>query len=136
MRHPSPPSRALGALAVIAAAGGLSAGCGSSGSGPAATSGPATPTSTAPVIAVTLSDQGCTPDSFSLHPGTTIFSVTNSGSTDVEEMEIRDQQGHVRGDVEGVQPGQTRSFVVDLPVGSYLVRCPQEATSGGTITVA
>jgi len=87
------------------------------------------------VIAVTLSDAGCTPESFSLHPGTTIFSVTNSGSTDVEEMEIRDQQGHVRGDVEDVQPGETRSFVVDLPVGSYIVRCPEDATTGGTVTV-
>jgi hypothetical protein len=109
------------------------AGCGS----PAATSSAAA-TATAGAAAgipVTLSDAGCTPNSFSLHPGSIIFTVTNSGSTKVEEMEVQDQQGHVRGDVEGVQPGQTRSFVLDLTAGVYNVKCPQDATVFGTLTV-
>ena len=92
--------------------------------------------STSPTYAVTLSDAGCNPDSFTLHPGVVVFKVTNSGSTSVKEMEIQDGQGHVRGDVEGVEPGTTRSFVVDLKTGTYRVRCPQTATHGGTITVS
>jgi iron uptake system component EfeO len=95
-----------------------------------ASSGPSAVT-----IAVQLTDQGCQPDTFNLHPGTIIFSVTNSGSDKVKEMEIQDQQGHVRGDVEDVGPGETRSFVVDLKTGTYRVACPQTATHKGTLTI-
>jgi iron uptake system component EfeO len=118
-----------------AAAAACMAGCGG-GTTPSGTTAAGTPTSAAPVVPVKLSDAGCTPSNFSLHPGTIIFSVTNTGSTTVEEMEVDDEQGHVRGDVEGVQPGQTRSFVVDLAAGTYEVRCPQQATTFGTLTVA
>jgi iron uptake system component EfeO len=99
---------------------------------------PTTPASAAPsatTVRVTLTDAGCEPDSFNLHPGTIIFLVTNGGSTSVREMEVRDQRGNVRGDVEDVQPGQTRSFVVDLKPGTYRVACPQTATHLGTLTV-
>ncbi|HEV3231946.1 MAG TPA: cupredoxin domain-containing protein [Candidatus Dormibacteraeota bacterium] len=88
------------------------------------------------MISVSLSDAGCRPQDFNLHPGTVIFAVSNAGSTKVEEMEISDGQGHVKGDVEGVAPGQSKSFVVDLKAGSYRVRCPQDAPTGGTITVS
>jgi iron uptake system component EfeO len=89
----------------------------------------------APTVPVNLSDAGCDPSSFSIHPGSVIFSVTNTGSTKVREMEIADTQGHVRGDVEGVGPGQTRTFVVNLEAGTYQVRCPQTAPNIGTLTV-
>lgn len=132
-RFPQLRSTVVGVCAVAAAL--IVAGCGGGGATSASTAAAGTPTSATPVIAVKLSDAGCTPSSFSLHPGTIIFSVTNTGSTDVEEMEISDQQGHVQGDVEGVQPGTTRSFVVDLTQGTYRVRCPEDAPTGGTLTI-
>jgi iron uptake system component EfeO len=90
----------------------------------------------APTIAVTLTDAGCQPSSFDLPAGDVVFTVTNSGTTKVKEMEVQDANGHLRGDVEGVQPGQTRSFVVTLKLGNtYRVRCPEDAPTGGTITV-
>jgi iron uptake system component EfeO len=88
-----------------------------------------------PVVAVTLTDAGCVPDNFNLHPGDVEFRVTNSGTTKTKEMEVQDPDGHVRGDVEGVQPGKTRSFTMKLNVGTYRVRCPEDAPAGGTITV-
>jgi iron uptake system component EfeO len=88
-----------------------------------------------PVIAVTLTDAGCVPDTFALHPGDVEFRVTNNGSQKTKEMEVQTPDGHVRGDVEGVQPGHTRSFVMKLSVGTYRVRCPEDAPAGGTITV-
>lgn len=88
-----------------------------------------------PVHAVTLTDAGCNPENFTLHPGYHEFRVTNPGSKKVKEMEVQRADGHVFGDVEGVKPGTTRSFVVNLKVGSYRVRCPEDAPTGGTITV-
>jgi iron uptake system component EfeO len=90
----------------------------------------------APSVAVTLTDTGCEPTSFDLPAGDVVFKVANGGTTKVKEMEVQDANGHLRGDVEGVQPGQTRSFVVTLEPGmTYRVRCPEDAPTGGTITV-
>ncbi len=88
-----------------------------------------------PVINVKLTKQGCVPQNFNLHPGDVEFRVTREGSDAVTEMEVQNPNGHVRGDVEGVLAGKTRSFVVTLEVGTYRVRCPEEAPTGGTITV-
>ena len=89
-----------------------------------------------PTISVTLTDAGCQPTSFDLPAGDVVFKVTNGGTTKVKEMEVQDGDGHFRGDVEGIQPGQTRSFVVTLKLGNtYRVRCPEDAPAGGTITV-
>ena len=89
-----------------------------------------------PTIPVTLTDAGCQPTSIDLPAGDVVFKVTNGGTTRVTEMEVQDANGHLRGDVEGVEPGQTRSFVVTLKAGStYRVRCPEDAPTGGTITV-
>jgi iron uptake system component EfeO len=89
-----------------------------------------------PSVTVTLTDAGCQPSSFDLAAGDVVFTVTNGGTTKVKEMEVQDANGHLRGDVEGVQPGQTRSFLVKLePGATYRVRCPEDAPTGGTITV-
>lgn len=88
-----------------------------------------------PVHAVTLTEAGCTPEDFTLHPGYVEFRVTNRGTDKAGEMEVQTTEGHAVGDVEGVKPGTTRSFVVNLKVGRYRVRCPEEAPTGGTITV-
>jgi uncharacterized cupredoxin-like copper-binding protein len=88
-----------------------------------------------PMINVKLTDSGCVPENFTLRAGDVEFRVTNVGAEEVTEMEVQDSDGHVRGDVEGVEPGHTRSFVVALQVGTYRVRCPEEAPTGGTITV-
>jgi iron uptake system component EfeO len=113
----------------------VASGCGGS-SDPNDTGHPTTPGANAVVTAVKLTDTGCDPEDFSLPAGSLVFSVTNSGTTKVKEMEIQDAGGgRVRGDIEGVEPGQTKSFVVDLPAGTYSVKCPQDASHSGTLTV-
>jgi hypothetical protein len=112
------------------------AACSSSSGGSASTTRP-TDQPTTPAIAVTLTDSGCVPTDFELHPGTVTFRVTNPqpGTSKFTEMEVQDNNGHVRADVEGVTPGHTRSFIVALKIGTYRVRCPESAPTGGMITV-
>ena len=118
--------RAVVATAFVTA---LIAACGSSDKPAARPSDDPGP----PVVAVELTDAGCVPENFNLHPGDVEFRVTHTGSKN-SEMEIQDTDGHVRGDVY-LEPGRTRSFVMELKVGTYLVRCPEDATTGGEITV-
>jgi uncharacterized cupredoxin-like copper-binding protein len=120
-----------GLRAVIATAFGtaLIAACGSSDKPAARPSDDPGP----PVVAVELTDAGCVPENFTLHPGDVEFRVTHTGSKN-SEMEVQDTDGHVRGDVY-IEPGRTRSFVMELKVGTYLVRCPEDAKTGGKITV-
>jgi uncharacterized cupredoxin-like copper-binding protein len=130
MRRTRPPRVALAALAAVAALVLMSC----SSHDDESKSVPDDPS--APTVTVTLTDDGCQPSSFDLAAGDVVFKVTNGGTTKVTEMEVQDANGHLRGDVEGVRPGQTRSFVVTLKLGdSYRVRCPEDAPAGGTITV-
>jgi uncharacterized cupredoxin-like copper-binding protein len=91
-------------------------------------------------ITVTLTKSGCNPANFTLKPGPVVFVVTSpksSASGVATEMEVQNAEGHELSDVEGVQPGRTRSFAVNLEAGKkYLVRCPEEQRPGGTITVS
>jgi hypothetical protein len=113
---------------------GLLAGCGGASSHSAPTTRPADQPAP-PAIPVSLTDTGCVPTTFTVHPGDVVFAVTNTGATKVTEMEVQWPDGHVKGDVEGVQPGHTRSLLVNLQIGTYRVRFPEMAPSGGTITV-
>ena len=139
----TPRHRAAGVLAFVAVV--LLGTCSSSGgpkARPADDPGP-------PVINVTLTKTGCSPQSFTLKPGPVRFSVTNpeppektkvglhdDPSGRPTEMEIQNAQGHEINDVEGVQPGRTRSFLVNLEAHkTYRVRCPETQTPWGTITV-
>lgn len=91
-------------------------------------------------IKVTLTTSGCNPANFTLKPGPVLFVVTSpksNASGVATEMEVQNEAGHAINDVEGVQPGRTRSFLVQLETGKkYLVRCPEEQRPGGTITVS
>jgi hypothetical protein len=120
---------ALRAGLVAAFATALAAACGSSDKPAARPSDDPGP----PVVAVKLTDAGCVPENFNLPPGDVEFRVTHTGSEN-SEMEVQDPDGHVRGDVY-LEPGRTRSFVMELKVGTYLVRCPEDAPTGGKITV-
>ncbi len=124
--------RAAAASVALALAGVILSGCGGSGSSSAKPSDQPG----APTIPVTLDDGGCTPTNFTVHAGDVVFAVTNPAGKKVTEMEVQDPNHHVRGDVEGVTAGHTRSFRVTLKAGvTYLVRCPESAPTGGTITV-
>jgi hypothetical protein len=120
--------RAFGAVALAAA---LVSACGSSAKPKARPKDDPGP----PVYAVTLNGVGCVPDTFNVKAGDTEFRVTNRGTKHVEEMEVQTPDGRAVGDVEGVPPGHTRSFVVHLKVGTYRVRCPEDAPTGGKIIV-
>ena len=120
-------------MAVLLGVGGLVGGCGDASSHGAPTTRPADQPGP-PVVRVNITEAGCVPTNFTLQPGDVVFSVTNTG-TKVAEMEVQWPNGHVKGDVEGIQPGHTRSLAVNLQVGTYRVRCPESARTGGTITV-
>lgn len=121
---------AAGLVAVLSVLG-LSACSGSGSSSPRPLDDPG-----AAQVPVTLTDQGCNPTDFALHAGSVVFVVTNPSTKKVTEMEVQDANGHVRGDIEGVTAGHTRSFRVVLQAGAtYRVRCPESAPTGGSIVV-
>ena len=105
MHSNSNASRAAASLLTAAFAVVAVTACGSSSSKSSQTR----PTDQAgpPVYAVRLSEAGCTPNEFTVHPGLVEFRVTNPGETKIEEMEVQTAQGHVVNDVEGVRPGTT-----------------------------
>jgi uncharacterized cupredoxin-like copper-binding protein len=119
-------------------------GCGSSGSDKLRPPDGPPP----PEVSVTLTKTGCSPQNFRLKAGYVIFKVTNPPTGDSgiglhddkegrpTEMEVQNAQGHAINDVEGVQPGHTRSFLVKLEAGkTYRAACPEDQKPWGTITV-
>lgn len=73
-------------------------------------------------IAVTASDDACRVPTRELPAGRTTFDVTNKGS-DVTEVYVYADGDVVKGEVENIGPGTTRSFTVDLAAGEYEVAC-------------
>ncbi len=125
---------AVAAVVLVCAVAGVAGACGASSAHPRSARAADDPAP--PEVLVTLGDGGCSPTELSLPAGPVVFKVTNPGTTRVSEMEVQSANGHVVNDVEGVGPGRTRSFVVNLRAGlTYRVRCPETALTGGIITV-
>lgn len=109
------------------------AGCGQSGS------------SKAPVakgaahVAVTLTNTGgedtCTLDHDSATAGPVTFTLTNTSSTGITEVELQ-SEGRIIGEKENLAPGLGPvSFTVTLPSGTYQLYCPGAAKDTHTFTV-
>ncbi len=114
---------ALAGLLCLAVVTGLAA-CGSSGD------------DAATKVNVSLVDAGCTPDSIKLTSGPVTFKVSNDGTSKVSEMEVKDPDGTIIGEVENVVEGVPGDFTLTLEPGDYVVNCPNGDTSDqGTISV-
>jgi len=116
---------AVGVVALVAA---VAAGCGSSGGGSASGQ-------EARRVAISLSDEGCSPASLKLPAGAATFEVSNAGGARVTEWEILDGQ-RILGEVENVAPGTSKSFSLTLKPGTYRALCPNgKSNQGGSIVV-
>ena len=73
-------------------------------------------------IAVTSSTKACTVADTELDAGETTFKVVNDGD-DVTEVYVYADGDEVKGEVENVGPGTSRTFTVDLTAGDYEVTC-------------
>jgi FTR1 family protein len=112
----------LAICAAVAAAGLLSA-CGSS-----------SPAKGSKLLAVTLTDSGCTPQHVSVASGPVTFDVTNGGTSTVTEMELKDSSGVIVGESENVVEGLKGKFSLNLAPGKYVVNCPSgDAEDQGTL---
>jgi iron uptake system component EfeO len=94
------------------------AGCGGSGGSKKASS-PNTKT-----VAMTLSDEGCSPAKVEVPAGPVTFKVSNAGSAKVTEFELLNEQGIIVGEKENVVPGIDGSFSLSIRPGSYVLSCP------------
>lgn len=81
-------------------------------------------------VAVTASDTGCQVATTSLRGGTTEFTVTNKGQK-TTEFYVYDPAGKVKGEVEDIAPGVSRTLRVTLDAGEYEGACKPGMTGDG-----
>lgn len=81
------------------------------------------PSSGAGAQQVTITASACAPDVGSLTAGAQQFTVANKSGRSGEIYLIRQSDGGVIGEVEGIGPGTRRTMPVDLPAGEYAWRC-------------
>ena len=86
------------------------------------------------VVAITLTDSGCTPLHIKVPAGPVTFQVANGGTSKVSEMELKDSSGVILGESENVVEGLHGKFSLNLNSGRYLVNCPTgDAEDQGTL---
>ena len=73
-------------------------------------------------IAVAASEKECNVEKTNLDAGATTFKVTNDGG-DVTEVYVYADGDQVKGEVENIGPGTSRTFSADLTAGNYEVAC-------------
>ena len=73
-------------------------------------------------IAIDASEKACKVEKTRLGAGATTFKVTNDGS-DVTEVYVYADGDQVKGEVENIGPGTSRTFSADLTAGGYEVAC-------------
>ncbi|GGK86101.1 iron uptake system protein EfeO [Mangrovihabitans endophyticus] len=73
-------------------------------------------------ITVKATDTSCEVDRNTVDAGTSVFSVTNSGSK-VTEFYVYAAGDRVMGEVENIAPGLSRQLHVELPAGAYQATC-------------
>ncbi len=79
-------------------------------------------TDDAGAIDVVSSEKACTVAETNLDAGTAKFNVSNEGD-DVTEVYVYGDGDEIKGEVENIGPGTSRTFSVDLVAGSYEVAC-------------
>ncbi|MEZ5165255.1 MAG: cupredoxin domain-containing protein [Acidimicrobiales bacterium] len=81
-------------------------------------------------VSVTGTDTECRLADEPVAAGKVDFSFGNEAS-DISELYVLRENGDVVGEVENVTSGTTRSLVVDLVAGTYLLRCKPGQTGDG-----
>ncbi len=89
--------------------------------------------STEDAIAVSSSDTKCTVAKTNLVAGKSTFLVKNDGG-DVTEVYVYGAGDEVKGEVENIGPGTSRSLTADLTKGTYEVACKPGQKGGGIRT--
>jgi iron uptake system component EfeO len=118
------------ALAATAAAL-LAPGCGSSGAGNSKTDG------RGQTLAVTLTDEGCSPSKLRAKAGAITFKIENGGTGKVSEFELKNEEGIILGERENLVSGISGSFSLRLEPGKYVLSCPNGDTDDqGTLVVS
>ncbi|MGZ6887298.1 MAG: cupredoxin domain-containing protein [Acidimicrobiia bacterium] len=79
-------------------------------------------TDTAGAIAVKAGNHSCDVATTTLAAGSSSFEVTNDGD-DVTEVYVYARGDEVKGELENIGPGTSRTFSVDLTAGKYEVAC-------------
>jgi iron uptake system component EfeO len=98
-------------------------------------SGPAQPAPPATEVKISLADSGCEPKPASVPAGPVTFSITNSGSRFVTEVELL-RENRILGEKESLTPGMSGSFSLRLDDGgTYLIHCAGGATNSWPFTV-
>jgi iron uptake system component EfeO len=137
MSTPTAPKHRAVCIRLVGAAlvtGVLLAACGSSGSSTNQTSTSGTKDDVR-AVDLTITDDGCTPESLRLSAGPATFEVTNTGSGAITEMELL-KGDEIVGEVEDVAPGLTGVFSLTLEPGTYTISCPGGHGDGkGTLVV-
>ena len=96
---------------------------------------PAQPASPATEVKIALSDSGCEPQPASVPAGPVTFTITNSGSRFVTEVELL-RENKILGEKEGVTPGASGSFSLRLDDGgAYRIHCAGGAANSWPFTV-
>ena len=81
-------------------------------------------------VAVEGTDTACTPSATTLTAGTIAFALTNRSSK-TNELYVKGADGKIRGEVENVGSGTTRTLTVTLKAGDYQLVCkPGEKGDG------
>ncbi len=75
-------------------------------------------------LAVSLTDQGCTPAKLTAPAGALTIAVSNGGSAAVTEMELKDAKGIILGERENIVAGLHGSFTLNVKPGRYVMNCP------------
>jgi iron uptake system component EfeO len=106
----------------------LTAGCASDKSGEAS-GGPGTT-----VIKVVLSNEGCQASPAKVPAGPATFSIKNEGGSAVSEAELV-RGTKILGEKEGLTPGLSGSFSLNLAPGDYEMYCPHAKSERSPFTV-
>jgi iron uptake system component EfeO len=127
-----PVTSRTGLLLVICgftAAGLTLTGCSSSNKDDAAAAG-----SGATTVEVVLSDDGCAPEPAEFPAGPVKFTISNQRGAAVSEAELV-LGTKILGEKEGLTPGLTGSFSLNLQAGDYEMYCPHAKTERSPVTV-
>ncbi len=95
----------------------------------------AQPAHPAAEVKIALSNAGCEPQPASVHAGPVTFTITNSGSRFVTEVELL-REDKILGEKEGLTPGLSGSLSLRLnDGGAYRIHCAGGATNSWPFTV-
>jgi iron uptake system component EfeO len=88
----------------------------------------------ATAVRVSLSDDGCRADPASIAAGPATFTIKNENGSSVSEAELM-SGSRILGEKEGLTPGLSGSFSLDLKPGTYQLYCPNAKTERSDFVV-